>query len=273
MNDLKIGDVVVRKSYGGDTYFRIADVIYRQNSNPIYILQGITHRLEADSDGSDLVRRNPDEVYREVRLRFAQAKKRAAGKRLFAGILKYFRFKAEPGRILHIDSSEDFLQMCMKFYNNNNLRYTGKLISERRQPLYIRRLLKQVRPDILVVTGHDGIKKDSGNIYSMDSYKNSRYYVQSVLEARKQEPDPDKLCIFAGACQSYFEALMDAGANFASSPARVFIDALDPALVSEKIAITDREMFVSPGDIARITSHGADGIGGVPTRGRLKKSN
>lgn len=33
-----------------------------------------------------------------------------------------------------------------------------------------------------------------------------------------------KLVIFAGACQSYFEAIISAGANFASSPARILID-------------------------------------------------
>ncbi len=34
----------------------------------------------------------------------------------------------------------------------------------------------------------------------------------------------EKFGYFAGACQSYFEALISAGANFASSPARILID-------------------------------------------------
>ncbi len=41
--------------------------------------------------------------------------------------------------------------------------------------------------------------------------------------------------IFAGACQSYFEAIISAGANFASSPARILIDFLDPIMVAEKL--------------------------------------
>ena len=38
------------------------------------------------------------------------------------------------------------------------------------------------------------------------------------------ERNKNKLAIFAGACQSYYEEIMNAGANFASSPGRIFID-------------------------------------------------
>ena len=81
--------------------------------------------------------------------------------------------------------------------------------------------------------------------------------------------DPDKLCIFAGACQSYFEAIMEAGANFASSPGRININALDPALLSEKVALTDRRNYVTPEEVASIIISGSAGIGGIKTRGRL----
>ena len=39
-----------------------------------------------------------------------------------------------------------------------------------------------------------------------------------------------RLIIVAGACQSHFEALLQAGANFASSPGSVLIHALRSAL-------------------------------------------
>ena len=45
-------------------------------------------------------------------------------------------------------------------------------------------------------------------------------------------------CYFAGACQSHFEALIRAGANFASSPSRINIHALDPVYVVGKISFT-----------------------------------
>ena len=36
-----------------------------------------------------------------------------------------------------------------------------------------------------------------------------------------------------------------AGANFASSPARILIDFMDPIIVAEKIAVTDEKRFVT----------------------------
>ena len=88
-------------------------------------------------------------------------------------------------------------------------------------------------------------------------------------EARKYEPDYDKLCIFAGACQSYYEGIMGAGANFASSPGRILINAYDPAIVSEKVALTESTRYVTPGEIAGLTVSGKDGIWGVDTKGHL----
>ena len=73
-------------------------------------------------------------------------------------------------------------------------------------------------PEILVLTGHDAFVKRRNDIYNIDNYKNSKYFVQSVIEARKYEHNLDNLVIFAGACQSYYEALISAGANFASAP-------------------------------------------------------
>lgn len=61
------------------------------------------------------------------------------------------------------------------------------------------------------------IKKETGfnDIYN---YRNSRYFINTVNEARKWNSHGKDLAIFAGACQSYYEAIMAAGANFASSP-------------------------------------------------------
>lgn len=40
------------------------------------------------------------------------------------------------------------------------------------------------------------------------------------------------------------------GANFASSPARVLIDFMDPLVVAEKIAVTDKNRIVTERDIS-----------------------
>ena len=82
------------------------------------------------------------------------------------------------------------------------------------------------------------------------NYRNSKHFIQTVKKARKyDEKHGDNLVIFAGACQSYFEAIMDAGANFASSPARILIDFLDPLIVAKNVAITDKN------DEGKLVSH------------------
>ena len=92
-----------------------------------------------------------------------------------------------------------------------------------------------------------------------------------MKRARRWEFGENKLSIFAGACQSYYEAIMKAGANFASSPARILIDFKDPLVVAEKIAKTDSNKFISIKDIADDLRDGEKGISGSGTMG--KKSN
>ena len=81
----------------------------------------------------------------------------------------------------------------------------------------------------------------------------------------------NKLVIFAGACQSFFEALIEAGADFASSPGRILIDFIDPLIVAEKVAITDRDKFVSSYEIAREIKEGEKGVGGIGAMGKKTK--
>ena len=101
------------------------------------------------------------------------------------------------------------------------------------------------------------------------NYRNSRHFIQTVKEARKYDDIHDKnLVIFAGACQSYFEALMDAGANFASSPARILIDFLDPLIVAKSIAITDKNKYITIDDFANELRDGKRGINGLGARGK-----
>ena len=105
----------------------------------------------------------------------------------------------------------------------------------------------------------------------MDSYRSSRYFVESVLEARRFQHDRDTLVIFAGACQSNYEAILSAGANFASSPKRMLIHAFDPVFVVERIAFTPMDQIVSVKDILMHTITGTDGVGGIETRGQMRK--
>ena len=98
------------------------------------------------------------------------------------------------------------------------------------------------------------------------------YFTDSsaVLEARRYEHNLDNLVIFAGACQSFYEAIMAAGANFASAPKRVLIDMMDPLIVAESIAYTPVDEFVSISNIISNTREGISGVGGIQTRGAFR---
>ena len=267
MDTLKIGDIVARKSYGGDVYFRITDITGNSGSKKVYVLKGLLFRIEADSSEEDLIIQDPGKVQKDMRRSLdSESLNRTVGStRGYGRFVNLFR--GTSGRILHIDSSSEYLDMCMTFYRKSGLRVTGKVLSESEQPSSIRGFLENSGADILIITGHDGIKKNAANLNSLDSYRNSRYYIQSVKEARKHEPNQDNLCIFAGACQSYFEGIMNAGANFASSPGRILIHALDPGKVGDRVALTDSRKTVTPEKIAELTESGLKGIGGIRTKG------
>ena len=130
----------------------------------------------------------------------------------------------------------------------------------------VRNLIKKYNPDILVITGHDAYyrKKRSGN-----NYKNTSNFVLAVKEARKYESSNEKLFIIAGACQSNYEELIKAGANFASSHKRINIHALDPAIIAACLAFSDKNNNIDLIKILAKTKYGADGIGGIITKGTM----
>ena len=74
-----------------------------------------------------------------------------------------------------------------------------------------------------------------------------------------------------GACQSYFEAIISAGANFASSPSRILIDFLDPLVVAEKVALTEKYKYITIDDIADELRNGKSGVNGIGANGKMKK--
>lgn len=177
-----------------------------------------------------------------------------------------------PGRILHIDGDPDYLQVCLKTYKELLIDAVGVAIAENEQPDRILELVREIKPDIVVLTGHDGMLKKTGDeVLNLDNYRNSKHFVETVRKLRIYQPSYDELVIFAGACQSCYEALLDAGANFASSPNRVLIHCLDPVLVCEKIAYTNIEKFVAIEDVIKNTITGIKGVGGMQTRGKYRE--
>ncbi|AKN33274.1 peptidase [Clostridium carboxidivorans P7] len=280
---MKIDDIVVRKSYGKDITFKIIDI--RENhGNTIYTLKGINLRIIADSPEEDLEivpdnsqteseevfsrkvnvsiknvlsnRHEIDRAYRSVRAVDISNKELTFGR---------------PGRILHIDGDPEYLDVCLKVYKQLKLDVVGKNIAESEQPKFIVDLVKKVKPDIVVITGHDSVSKDVKDYMNLDNYKNSKYFVKCVSELRNYEASYDDLIIFAGACQSCYEAILDAGANFASSPRRVLIHCLDPVFLCEKVAYANIEKVVSIQEALQNTITGTKGIGGLQTRGKYRE--
>ena len=132
-----------------------------------------------------------------------------------------------PARILHFDGDKDYLKRCMEFYKKLNIKAIGKVVKEEVLPKRIFAYLNEYNPDIVIITGHDAYYRKKGSKEDINNYKNSRYFRESISVARKYEKSHDKLVIIAGACQSDYEELIKSGANYASSPKRINIHALD----------------------------------------------
>ncbi len=130
-------------------------------------------------------------------------------------------------------------------------------------------LLKEYKPDIIIITGHDAYLKKSGDPNSLKSYKNTENFIKAVKAARKYEKSHEKLIVIAGACQSYYEELIKAGANFASSPKRVNIHALDPAIIAVTLALTERSREIDLKNLLDKTKYGSAGMGGIITNGLM----
>ena len=79
----------------------------------------------------------------------------------------------------------------------------------------------------------------------------------------------EKLVIIAGACQSDYEDIIKSGANFASSPKRVNIHALDPAIIAVNIALTDKNKRLDIKELLNKTKYGKNGIGGLVGNGMM----
>jgi spore coat assemly protein len=280
--DIKIGDIVARKSYKCDLLFRVID-IKEKGEEKEAILYGEDVRLIADAPCSDLViiddREQQERKKKEIELieqsykLFRQdyhAIKQKIEYRATGGYRTEKDFFQIPGRVLHLDGDPLYLRKCLDLYERIGVPVYGVYCEESEMSEKVGVLIEQFRPDILVITGHDSYSKSKGKVNDLKAYRHSKHFVQTVKEARKKVPHLDQLIIFAGACQSHFESLIRAGANFASSPARVNIHALDPVYVVSRISFTPFMETVNVWDVVRNTLTGEKGLGGVETKGVLR---
>ena len=263
---LKKGDYVARKSYGKDILFIIDRIMKLKNGNSYAILKGVTIRIEADAPLEDIEKIDAKRIKNYERGLDEILERRVNNRHA-----NYRNYIVKTGKILHLDGDKWYSEKSMKYYKKIGLNAIVKNIPENKQAIMVRTLLEKYNPDILIITGHDAMLKKGMNYSNIYNYRNSRNFMNTVKEARKWAKSSNRLVIFAGACQSFFEALIEAGADFASSPGRILIDFIDPLIVAEKVAITDRNRFVSSYDIAREIKEGEKGIGGTGAMGKSKK--
>ncbi len=275
MRKIKKGDIVARKSYEQDIIFYVKRII-KTSDKEIAILCGLSRRIEADSDVNDLEKINGKRIKNILKAENKQIKERIYkyNKEYQVGIIelkeKRLGQKIVTGKILHLDGDRRYSQKSYNYYKKLGLNAIVKNIPEYRQPRLVYQLLKTYNPDILIITGHDGMIKRGTNYNDIYNYRNSKYFINTVKEARRYDNENKKdTVIFAGACQSYFEAIILAGANFASSPSRILIDFIDPLIVAEKVATTEKYRYINIDDIARELRDGKKGVGGIGSNGRM----
>ena len=270
--NFKKGYMVARKSYGKDIIFVIEKIVKKNRKKEYAILNGLTIRIKADAPIEDLEIVSKQEVEKKLKEFEEIIKKRAEQLKIVDGkILKRYREIIYTGKILHLDGDKRYMEKSARYYNKLGLDAVVKNVIESKQPFVIENLLQKYKPDILVITGHDSMLKKGTDYNNINNYRNSKYFIETVKEARKWEPDMDRLVIFAGACQSFFEAIMMAGANFASSPGRILIDFVDPLIVAEKVATTDKNKIVTIKQIIKEIREGSEGIGGTSAEGKMVK--
>jgi spore coat assembly protein len=276
--NIKPGDIVTRKSYHHDLVFRVSTI-----SKSEVQLFGTEMRLEADAPVEDLVviaRKDLDErqkkskekeefSYRLFRQDY-QLMREKKTHQISGGYKREGSYFQLPAKILHLDGDPLYLRKCISLYQRFGLHVHGVHLEEKEMPQEIGPLVERIQPNIIVITGHDSYSKNKGDKKDLRAYRNSKYFSETVREARRVNPHLDQLVIFAGACQSHFESIVRAGANFASSPYRINIHALDPVYIAAKIAFTPFMESINVTEAIRNTLTGEKGMGGIETRGMLR---
>ena len=165
---MRQGDFVTRKSYGGDVMFKIERIEQLKA-----ILRGVDYRLLADAPLVDLTISNPTDVldhprssspeFRESLRRLAVSQVQLQEKNQLSSNHKqntnktYFEV---PGKVLHLDGDPTYLRKSMQIYGELRVPAEGFYIPEAQMADALHRLLPQIKPDIVVITGHDGILKN-----------------------------------------------------------------------------------------------------------------
>ena len=194
MKKIKKGDIVVRKSYGKDIIFYVKRIV-KTSKEDIAIICGLFERIEADSLLTDLELLDSNTIKNifkdeENRLNFRMNKRYSNYESSFIENERtLLRRKIITGKILHLDGDKRYSQKSYNYYQKMGLNAIVKNIPEYKQPKVVYKLLKLYRPDILIITGHDGMIKRSSNFNDIYNYRNSRHFINTVKEARRYDKE------------------------------------------------------------------------------------
>lgn len=216
MNKIKKGDIVARKSHGKDILFVVKNIINTRKEK-IAILKGMIDRIEADSCIEDLeivdkqiVNEKMETLQHKMNHRIIQTKETRGGNEYKIGILTPNHKNKEKiitGKILHLDGDKKYSQKSYSYYKKLGLNAVVRNIPEYRQPKVVYQLLQTYRPDILVITGHDGMIKRGRDYHNIYNYRNSKYFIQTVKEARRYDKERNShLVIFARSLPKLFRS-------------------------------------------------------------------
>ena len=250
----KEGDIVGRLSYNKDIIF----IIKRINGRTAY-LNGLYVRLVADSDISDLVK------IEDTILDRYNKNNNEYEKNIITSCQK--RIGHITGKILHMDSDAFYLTKCLNLYRSLGLYAYGVLIDECMMKDYILEYIKKVKPNIIVITGHDSYNKKG--LHDLKNYRNTINFINAIHMVRIYHSQND-IFIYAGACGSNAESLIAAGANFASSFDRKNIEAYDPAIVAIMASITPFNQIIDIDDIYTFSKMEKGSIGGIESNGKMR---
>lgn len=251
---MKVGEYVSRISHNNDIIFKISFL-----TQTYAILEGVFVRLVADSELSDLKLILKEDIIKEE-LRQKEYEKK---------IIEDYKSKINhiTGKILHLDSDSSYLKNCLNLYQSLNIYSYGVRINEEDIYKHILDYVHKVRPNIIIITGHDSY--NNKGIRNLDNYLHTKDFMKAVSEVRRYY-SLDDICIFAGACKSNFEALIAAGCNFASSCNKQNIEAYDPAIVGILASITPFTEIINISDVYNYSKMNSGSIGGIETYGKLR---
>ena len=194
MNDIKIGDIVFCNYCEKNILCTVKEI----NEN-IATLKGLETRVIIDekinkiskvNEKKSRILKDIDEKYfhRIEKINYEIYNTKDKRKREFI----------YTGKILHLDGDRRYSEKSLRYYRKVGLNAVVKNIYENRQPKIIERLLKLYNPDILVITGHDGMIKSGVDYNNINNYKNSKYFIDAVRKVREYENINNKsISIFA----------------------------------------------------------------------------